>query len=376
MEATTGMNKTPIPLTGFAEEPEDLKTAMRAACDRVLGSSTWILGSEVDHFEVEFARTMGVRECVGVGNGMDALEMILRARGVGPGHEVITTPMTAAATVLAIIRAGATPVLADIDPSSGLLSGDSVQRCLTSKTKAIMLVHLYGQMRDLDTWTRLCESNNLELIEDCAQSHGATWRGRPCGTYGVAGAYSFYPTKNLGAVGDAGAIVTNDDGLATDIRVLRNYGQRTRYEHEVVGLNSRLDEMQAAILRARLAYLERFTLRRRSIAEKYRESILNTHVTLLAEPQEPAAHVHHQFVVLTEQRERFQNHLMQQGIPTLVHYPIPAHHQQAFDGVSRDPSGLASSETHAQQCVSLPCHPQLTDADVHRVIEAIESFNP
>ena len=376
MEATTGMNKTPVPITGFAEEPEDLKTAMRAACDRVLDSSTWILGSEVDHFEVEFARTMGVRECVGVGNGMDALEMILRARGVGPGHEVITTPMTAAATVLAIIRAGATPVLADIDPSSGLLSSDSVNRCLTSKTKAIMLVHLYGQMRDLDSWTRLCESNDLELIEDCAQSHGATWRGRPCGTYGIAGAYSFYPTKNLGAVGDAGAIVTNDDGLAADIRVLRNYGQRSRYEHVTVGLNSRLDEMQAAILRARLAYLERFTLRRRSIAEKYRESIFNTQVTLLAEPQEPASHVHHQFVVLTEHRELFQNHLMQQGVPTLVHYPIPAHHQQAFDRVSRDPSGLASSEAHAQQCVSLPCHPQLTDSDVHRVIEAIESFNP
>ena len=376
MEATTGMNKKPVALTGFAQEPEDLKHAMRTASDRVLQSAAWVLGSEVENFEVEFARTMSVRQCVGVGNGMDAAEMILRARGIGPGDEVITTPMTAAATILAIIRAGATPVLADIDSSSGLLSSESVQRCITSKTRAILLVHLYGQMRDLDTWTELCEANDLELVEDCAQSHGAMWSGRPAGTFGVAGAYSFYPTKNLGAVGDAGAVVTNDDGLAADIRVLRNYGQRTRYEHAVVGLNSRLDEIQAAILRARLAYLDRFTLRRRFITEKYRESILNTQVTLLAEPQEPASHVHHQFVVLTEQRERFQNHLLQQGIPTLVHYPIPAHYQQAFDGVSRDPSGLASSEAHAQQCVSLPCHPQLTDADVHRVIEAIESFNP
>ena len=363
-----------IPITGFADEPAELKAAMRAACDRVLDSPTWILGPEVVRFEDEFASTLEIERAVGVGNGMDALEIILRARGIGPGDEVITTPMTAAATILAIMRAGATPVLADIDPETALLCIDSVKRCITPRTRAVILVHLYGQMRDLDRWTELCDTNGIDLIEDCAQSHGARWRRSSGGGYGVAGAYSFYPTKNLGAVGDGGAVVTNDPAIAETAIVLRNYGQRTRYEHVDVGLNSRLDEMQAAILSARLGFLATFTQRRREIAAAYREVITNPLITLLGEPQEETAHVYHQFVITTPQRERLQAHLAARGVPTLIHYPIPAHEQEAFAGIRFDPEGLGASENHARTCLSLPCHPQLTDEQVSRVIEGLETF--
>ena len=363
-----------IPITGFADEPAELKAAMRAACDRVLNSPTWILGPEVAHFEEEFSSALNITRAVGVGNGMDALEIVLRGRGIGPGDEVITTPMTAAATILAIIRAGATPVLADIDPETALLSIDSVQRCITPRTRAVILVHLYGQMRDLDQWTELCDTNGIDLIEDCAQGHGASWRGLSGGAYGVAGAYSFYPTKNLGAVGDGGAVVTNDPAIAETAIVLRNYGQRARYEHVDVGLNTRLDEMQAAILSARLGFLSSFTQRRREVAASYRQGIGNPLITLLDEPQEHSAHVYHLFVITTPQRHRLQEHLAAHGVPTLIHYPIPAHEQEAFAGIRFDPEGLGASENHARTCLSLPCHPQLTDEQVSRIIDAVETF--
>lgn len=354
----------------------DLTTSdyVKAVC-RVLNSGWFILGDEVRQFETEWASECGVKVAVGVANGLDAIEVGLRAAGIGPGDEVITSPMTAVATVLGIVRAGATPVFADIDPRTALLNLASVERCLTPATRAILLVHLYGQMRDMRLWSDFCQNHGIELLEDCAQSHAAYFDGKAAGTWGLFGAYSFYPTKNLGAAGDAGALVTDDEALAERAYMLRNYGQSTRYEHPLLGLNSRLDEVQAAILRARLSVLLANTQRRREIARKYRENIVNPAVRLLAPPQDASNHVYHLFVVLTSHREALQAHLAELGIQTLIHYPIPAHKQPPLSGSARDPVGLNATEAHASQCLSLPCGPHLSDGDVERVIAAVNAFS-
>jgi len=305
---------------------------------------------------------------------MDAIEITLRALGIGAGDEVITTPMTAFATVLAIIRAGATPVLADIEEDTALLSLESAERCLSPRTKAVVIVHLYGHVRAMDSWVAFCGQNRLALVEDCAQSHLATWKGKSAGSFGVAGAYSFYPTKNLGTAGDAGAIVTNDGGLADRARRLRNYGQSVRYHHPDLGLNSRLDEIHAAMLSARLEWLEEFTRCRRRIAARYSEEIDNPAIRLLRQPEEESAHVHHLYVLCCESREDLQAHLNQHLVQTLIHYPIPVHRQERTTHIPRAPTGLEVSEKHAQTCLSIPCHPQLSDADAESVIAAVNSF--
>src|SRR5262245_29159120 len=245
---TTGMTSTRedrcmIPMNDFRAEPQEMREAMLGAARRVLVSGWYVLGSEVSKFESRWAATCGVARGVGVANGMDAIEIALRALGIGPGDEVITTPMTAFATVLAIYRAGAVPVLADIEPESGLLSLESAGRCLSARTRAVVLVHLYGQLRNIDQWQSFCAGHGIQLVEDCAQAHLASRHGKLAGSFGVAGAYSFYPTKNLGAPGDAGMLVTNDPGIADRAAILRNYGQSMRYHHPVLGLNSRLDEL-------------------------------------------------------------------------------------------------------------------------------------
>jgi dTDP-4-amino-4,6-dideoxygalactose transaminase len=363
-----------ILMNDFKAEPVELRESMSAAAARVFASGWYVLGQELQAFERDWARVCGTAHCVGVANGMDAIELTLRGLDIGPGDEVITTPMTAFATVLAVIRAGATPVLADIDADSGLLSVASAQRCLSPRTRAILLVHLYGQMRDMDAWSSLCRDAGIALVEDCAQSHLARWSNRPAGSFGSAGAYSFYPTKNLGAIGDGGALVTQSEALATRVGKLRNYGQSERYVHPELGMNSRLDEIQAALLRERLRWLESFTARRRQIAERYQASIRNDAITLLAPPQHAPAHVHHLYVVLCEQRSALAAHLAAQGVQSLIHYPVPIHRQAPCTSLRRDPQGLARTEAHADRCLSIPCHPQMSDADVQRVIEALDSF--
>jgi len=363
-----------ILMNDFESEASEIKQAMLDAVRRVINSGWYILGPEVQAFEQKFADFSGIPYAVSVGNGMDAIEIALRALGIGPGDEVVTTPMTAFATVLAVVRAGATPVLADIDPATGLLSPASVKRCLTPRTRALILVHLYGQVRDMDQWQALCIESGVQLIEDCAQSHGARWNGRTAGSFGSAGAYSFYPTKNLGALGDGGALVTRDEALAARAACLRNYGQSERYVHPEIGLNSRLDEMQAAILSVRLDGLDASTEVRRSIARRYANGITNSRVHLLAPPQQAAAHVYHLFVVLSPKRDALQAHLKAEGVQTLLHYPVPVHHQRSCEDIRRDPAGLPFSEAHAKHCLSLPCHPQMSDADVQRVINAVNSF--
>ena len=363
-----------ILMNDFKAEPEGLRRDMAVAVERVLASGWYILGKEVESFERQWAQACGVAHGVGMGNGLDAIEVALRALDIGPGDEVITTPMTAFATVLAVLRAGATPVLADIDPQTALLAPESVRRVISARTSAVLLVHLYGQLRGMEEWGRLCGERGIALIEDCAQAHFARWRGRSAGAFGRAGAYSFYPTKNLGALGDAGMLVTNDPALAARAACLRNYGQSERYHHPELGLNSRLDELHAAILAERLKWTARFTARRREIARAYRQGMDNPAVRLLAEPEEPEAHVFHLFVVACEERERFQDHLRSRGVQTLLHYPLPVHHQPPCKDIARDAKGLPGAERHARTCVSLPCHPQMSDQDVATVVAAVNAY--
>ncbi|MEO7336674.1 MAG: DegT/DnrJ/EryC1/StrS family aminotransferase [Caldimonas sp.] len=363
-----------IVMNDFKAEPAELRSAMAAAADRVFASGWYVLGKELQAFEQQWAAICGTAHCLGVGNGMDAIELALRALDIGPGSEVITTPMTAFATVLAILRAGAEPVLADIDPASGILSPASVERCLSERTRAVVLVHLYGQMRDMPNWVDLVRKAGVHLIEDCAQSHMARSDQGVAGSFGSAGAYSFYPTKNLGAIGDGGALVTQSDAIARRVARLRNYGQSERYVHPELGMNSRLDELQAALLSERLRWLEAFTERRRAIAHRYDETIDNPRIALLAPPQQPSAHVHHLYVVRCDERERLSRHMADAGVQTLIHYPVPVHRQAPCAALRRDPLGLAQAEAHAASCLSVPCHPQMSDADVGQVVAALGAF--
>ena len=363
-----------ILMNDFTAEPVELREAMLSAARRVLESGWYVLGNEVAAFERQWAQTCGVSHGIGVGNGMDAIEIALRSLDIGPGDEVITTPMTAFATVLAILRAGATPVLADIDPDSALLSIESAQRCLSVRTKAVVLVHLYGQVRAMSAWSDFCQTAGIYLIEDCAQAHLATLQGKVAGSFGTAGAYSFYPTKNLGAVGDGGMLITHTASLAERAARLRNYGQSVRYHHPELGMNSRLDEIQAAMLSERMKWLQSYTDQRRHIAEAYRAGITNPLVRPMGTPEESAAHVYHLFVVTCPQRDALQAHLQTQGVQALIHYPIPVHQQVPCQALQMDPNGLRASEKHAAQCLSLPCHPQMTEVDVAQVIAIVNSF--
>jgi dTDP-4-amino-4,6-dideoxygalactose transaminase len=363
-----------IVMNDFKAEPLEMRKAMLVAVSRVLESGWYVLGNEVIAFEKQWALACGVDYAVGVGNGMDAIEIALRAMDIGAGDEVITSPMTAFASVLGIIRAGAKPVLADIEPHTALLSIESAARCITPKTKAILLVHLYGQVRQMDAWKTFTEKHDIKLIEDCAQAHLATWQGKVAGSFGVAGAYSFYPTKNLGAPGDAGMLVTSNQAISERAAKLRNYGQSVRYRHPELGMNSRLDEIHAAILIERMKWLSEFTERRRQIADAYREGINNALVQLLDVPEEHIAHVYHLFVISCEQREALQAHLEVHQVQSLIHYPICIHEQEPCFQVARDPQGLKVSERHAATCLSLPCHPQMSDEDVASVIAAVNIF--
>jgi len=363
-----------IKMNDFAAEPDALRAAQLDACARVFRSGWWILGQEVKSFEQEWADWLQVPHAVGCGNGLDAIELGLRALGIGPGDEVITTPMTAFATVLAVLRAGATPVLADIDPDSAMLSVPSVRRCLSSRTRAIILVHLYGRIGPVEELSRFAADASVHLVEDCAQAHGASLSGRSAGSFGAFAAWSFYPTKNLGAIGDGGALTSADPTLAESVRSLRNYGQSVRYQHPRLGMNSRLDELQAAILRERLPHLRDWVERRRAVAHAYIRGITNPHVRVLPPPRDPESHAYHLFVVASEQRDALQAHLRARQIESLIHYPIPIHRQESTRTLRCDPEGLTVAEAHAATCLSVPCHPGLSDPQLDAVVAAINEF--
>ena len=343
-----------------------------AAIRRVIDRGWFILGPEVAAFEEEFAAVSGARFAVGVNTGTDALALAMRALGIGPGDEVITTPLSAAYSALAILMTGATPVFVDIDPARLTLDPALIEDAIGPHTVAILPVHLYGQPADMPAIETIARDHDLTVIEDACQAHMATSNHRPVGTLGAAGAFSFYPTKNLGALGDAGAILTNDELLAQKLKRLRNGGQSDRYHHVEFGVNSRLDELQAAILRARLPFLPGWTARRRHLAARYRRGLSGAAVTV--PPEFDAGHVYHLFPILTPHRASLQRHLDAHGIGTLVHYPIPIPRQPALAGVAAGPCPVA--DRIANEVCSLPLYPHLGDDDIDRVCEVIHAWRP
>ncbi|HET7595142.1 MAG TPA: DegT/DnrJ/EryC1/StrS family aminotransferase [Stellaceae bacterium] len=368
------MTDSPIPQT----DPKAAYLAQRreidAALARVLQGGRYILGDEVAGFERAFAGYIGARHALGVANGTDALVLALRALAIGAADFVVTVPHTAVATVAAIELAGAKPLLIDIDPATYTMDVAELARVLAAppgRIAAIIPVHLYGQAADLDAIVPLARRHGVPVLEDCAQCHGAALAGRRLGSIGDIAAFSFYPTKNLGALGDGGAVITSDDALAERIRALREYGWRERYVSDIAGMNSRLDELQAAILAVKLAALDADNARRAAIADAYDAGLADLP---LERPmrRRGASHAFHQYVVRSPQRDRLREALAQRGIGSNIHYPVPVHLQPAYRGrVGMGPSGLRESERAAREVLSLPIYPQLADAAVTRVVAAL-----
>lgn len=361
----------------FTDLPKAAYLAQRSAIDwairRVLDSGWYILGSEVAVFEREFAAFLGAAHAVSVANGTDAVELALRAGGVSAGDVVITVSHTAVATVAGIERAGAKPLLVDIEPETFTLDPERLAATLESHcgVKAVIAVHLYGHPANLPAIVELTQRHGLLLIEDCAQAHGAAWAGRKTGTWGDAAAFSFYPTKNLGALGDGGAVTTQHAELAARLAELRQYGWKTRYISDSAGVNSRLDELQAAILRAKLPALAAGNTRRREIAARYSAQLAASGLRL-PRTREAAEHVFHQFVVRTPSRDALQQHLRARGIPTAILYPVPIHLQPAYAGrIALGVGGLGETERACGEILSLPMHPQLSDDAVDCVVAEI-----
>lgn len=346
-----------------------------AACTHVIDSGWYIMGNELAEFENEFASYCGVKHAIGVANGLDALILVLRAwKELGKlqaGDEVIVQANTYIASILAITANDLVPVLVEPDPHSYNLDPIRVRASITPKTKAMLPVHLYGQLSPMPELLAIADEHQLLVLEDCAQAHGAEIAGQRSGSWGHAAGFSFYPGKNLGALGDGGAVTTNDDELAQTVRALRNYGSHKKYENLYVGINSRLDEIQAAMLRVKLCYLEADTQRRQAIAFEYGTRISHPEITL---PQitDPLSHVWHLFVIRTYHREALQRHLSRAGIQTLIHYPIPPHKQQAY--AEWHALSLPITEQLHQQVLSLPMDPTMNDAAVQQVIDAVNSF--
>ncbi|MBD3337121.1 MAG: aminotransferase class V-fold PLP-dependent enzyme [Candidatus Eisenbacteria bacterium] len=341
----------------------------------VLERGWYILGEEVKAFEEEFAAYLGVNHVVGAGSGTDAIHLALRAEGIGGGDEVLTTPMTAVPTACGIALSGARPTFADIDPGTGLLDVEDAERRITPRTRAVIPVHLYGECVPMDEILALARRHNLIIIEDAAQAHGARWKGRAAGTWGEYGCFSFYPTKNLGACGDGGAVVTPDPRRAEAIRRLRNYGQVDRYRHESDGWNSRLDEMQAAVLRVKLPRLDEANETRRRLAARYRERLAGAPVEPLRTDPRGVA-VHHLLVVRCPDRDRLREELAQRGIESQIHYPIPVHLQAAFQHLGYTRGAFPRAETFADQILTLPLYPELPEDDVDTICAAVRDILP
>ena len=348
-----------------AEDAQDV----RAAIDRVIASGWYVLGPEVEQFETEFAAACSAPFAVGVASGTDAITLALRALDIGEGDEVLVPAMTAPFTALAVIAAGAQPVFVDVEPRTLTIDVDACANALTEKTQAIIPVHLYGQPANMDAVRGLAAAMSLAIIEDCCQAHLATEQGVPVGVRSDAAAFSFYPTKNLGCLGDGGAVTTNNAALAERIRRLRNGGQAERYRHVEPGVNSRLDELQAAILRARLPRLRAWTKRRRQLAALYRRELPSSVQTI--EERDPG-HVYHLFPVRVPNRDGLRSHLAAAGIETLVHYPIPLNELPAFADCESAPCPVAADA--ARTLLSLPLHPRLADADITEVARAVGTF--
>lgn len=367
-----GIIMSDIPFLDLKAPYWELRDELDSAYLRVMESGWYILGRELELFEQEFASYCGVTHCIGVGNGLDALQLILRAMDIGPGDEVIVPSNTYIATWLAVTYVGATPVPVEPDEVTFNIDTSRIEEAVTPRTKAILVVHLYGNPVEMGPVRAVADQYGLKVVEDVAQAHGAMYKGARTGALGDAAGFSFYPGKNLGALGDGGAITTNDESLAGKIRALRNYGSSQKYVNEFKGVNSRLDEMQAAFLRVKLKHLDTWNARRRAIAECYCSELAGTELTLPALPAHSES-VWHLYVVRSTRRHYLQNALKERGVGTLIHYPIPPHLQNAYSELGYRPGSFPIAERLAEEVISLPLWPQMQEDTCREVSQAIRN---
>jgi dTDP-4-amino-4,6-dideoxygalactose transaminase len=361
-----------LPLLDLNAQHASIREQLEAAIARVLAHGKFVQGPEVAEFEEAFADYCDVGHCVGTSNGTSAIELVLRAAGIGAGDEIVTTPFTFIATVEPILLAGARPMFVDVDPETGLLEAEAVEAAITPRTAAIMPVHLYGQTVDLDAFRALADRRGLFLLEDAAQAHGASWAGRRAGSVGDAATFSFFPGKNLGALGDAGCVTTNDEALAARIRKLRDHGRLDKYRHDEVGTNARLDTLQAAVLAAKLAHLEGWNEARRRHARAYDAAFASVDGIAPIRVLGEAVAVYHQYVVRLADREGARAALAERRISTGVHYPVPLHRQPALAGLVE--GDFPAAEALAEEVLSLPVFPELTDEQRDAVVAALRAF--
>jgi dTDP-4-amino-4,6-dideoxygalactose transaminase len=361
-----------VPFGNMKLHYEQFKTVLDEAVARVMASGYYILGPELEKFEKEFATFLGAKYVVGCASGTEAIYLALAAADCGPGDEVLVVAHTAVPTISAISMTGATPVFVDIKASTYVMRESELESKITPRTKVIVPVHIYGHMAEMEVIMKVAARHNIKVLEDCAQCTGATYRGATAGTIGDWGAFSFYPSKNLGAFGDGGAVCTNSEAEYKKLVMLRNYGQSKRYYHDIVGINSRLDEIQSAILSAQLPYVHELNERRRAIAARYTAGLKDLVVTPVELPG--FKHVYHLYVIQTPYREELQQYLLERGIQCLIHYPIPAHLQQAYSFLGYKAGALPTTEHIVKRILSLPMFPQMTDAQVDQVIEGIADF--
>lgn len=362
-----------VPFLDLGPVHREIAEELQGAYQRVLAGNWFVCGREVEAFESEFAEYCGAKHCVGVGNGLDALTLILRAFDIGRGDEVIVPAHTFIATWLAVSQAGATPV--PVEPDAGTYNIDPglIEAAITPRTRAIMPVHLYGQPAEMDAILEIAGRRGLKVIEDAAQAHGARYKGQRCGALGDAAGFSFYPGKNLGALGDGGAVITNDAGVAARVRRIGNYGAERKYDHSEPGVNSRLDELQAAFLRVKLRHLDGWNARRREIATIYREGLAGMQGILPPSVPDCAEPAWHLFVIRDRNRDALAAALEERGVGTLIHYPVPPHLSGAYRDGGWSPRELPLSERLAGEVLSLPMGPHLKPADARRVVEAVQN---
>lgn len=361
-----------VPFGDMKVHYQQFKSDIDNAVNRVLASGHYILGPELEKFEADFAGFVGAKYSVGCASGTEAIYLALAAIGVGPGDEVITVAHTAVPTISAISMTGATPVFVDIDPKTYVMDINAVEARITEKTKAIVPVHLYGQMVDMEPLMKLALKHRLPVMEDVAQATGATYKGAVAGSLGEYAAFSYYPSKNLGAFGDGGAVTTNSKEYYEHLKMLRNYGQSKRYYHDIIGINSRLDEIQSAILGAQLPYVHQWNERRREIARRYNEGLKD--VVTVPHEASYGQHVYHLYVIQTENRDAMQEYLASKGVQALIHYPIPAHLQKAYAYLGYKKGDLPVTEHAANHILSLPMFPELTNEQIDQVIAAVRDY--
>jgi dTDP-4-amino-4,6-dideoxygalactose transaminase len=364
-----------VPFLDVGAAYSELRSEIDGAVGRVLLSGHYLLGEELHKFEEEFAAYCGTKHCIGVANGLDAIHLILRAAGIGPGDEVIVPSNTYIATWLAVTYAGAKPAPVEPDAVSYNIDPALIEKAVTPRTKAIIAVHLYGQPADMDKINEIANRHGLLVVEDAAQAHGARYKGSRAGGLAHAAAFSFYPAKNLGALGDAGAVTTNDDTIAANVRSLRNYGSEKKYQHDLKGFNSRLDELQAAVLRVKLRHLDRWNARRREIAASYIENLASLKLTLpsLTRENESSWHL---FVIRTQNRDQLQRRLAEKNVGTLIHYPLPPHLQDAYREFNLARGTFPIAESMASEVLSLPIGPHLLTEQLDHVISQLKSNIP